>query len=480
MSSFTSTRDSSQTTDFKNAILNPKANYGGLWTLRNIPRLDFEQYQNLTYKELCKTIFKALNLELEETSLEEALQQYDFFDNPNNPAPLSIIAPNLAIQELYHGKTRAFKDMALAPFGKLFSLLAQEKHQKYLILTATSGDTGPATLDSFANLDNIEVVCLYPKGGTSDVQELQMVTQEAPNLHVFGIKGNFDDAQNILKSLIQNNDFQQELIARDYALSAANSVNFGRIAFQIIYHIWAYFCYIKSQNIAFGTPVKTIIPSGNFGNALGAFFAKKMGLPLEKIVIASNPNNILSDFINTGIYDISNKKLLQTYSPAMDILKSSNVERVLFALFGDTCTKDFMHALETKQSYALNAQQLQTLQQDFEAIYCSDSKCLEIINEFYQKNILIDPHTANAIYAYQELGSQHNIICSTAEWSKFAPIVTKATTNKELHDKEAIDIILSEQNTSLSTHIQDVFNKPIKHQEVLEINQVQSRILQCI
>ncbi|MCE3037273.1 threonine synthase [Helicobacter sp. faydin-H20] len=480
MLNFVGTRDSSQNCDFKNAVLSPNANFGGLWTLKKIPQIDFSTYQNLDYKNLCEKIFQALDLNLNSKILDSVLNAYESFDDKTNPAPLNFIQKNLAIQELYHGKTRAFKDMALAPFGKLFSLLAKEKKEKYLILTATSGDTGPATLESFKNLENIEVVCLYPKGGTSDVQALQMTTQDAPNLHVFGIEGNFDDAQGILKSLIQDLDFKNALQEKNFLLSAANSVNFGRIAFQIIYHIWGYLCYIKTSKVPFGTPIKTIIPSGNFGNALGAFFAKKMGLPLEKIIIASNPNNILSDFINTGIYDISHRNLKRTYSPAMDILKSSNIERILFALFGDQETKKFMHSLETKQSYSLNQTQLKTLQEYFEATYCEDEKCLEIIKNFYDKNLLIDPHTANAIFAHQQLNPQESIICSTAEWSKFAPIVIKAVTKKQSSDKEAIEKILKDQNLNLSPHIEQLFAKPIYHQEVLKISEVKDKILQCL
>lgn len=478
MQNFTSTRDAKAFSNFSDAILNPSAPNNGLWAPISLQKIDFSQFSNTDYKTLTKKIFEHLKLNIQENILDEALQRYDFFDDPNNPAPLTKINHSLFIQELYHGSSRAFKDMALAPFGLLFSKIAQMHNKKYLILTATSGDTGPATLDTFANLNNIQVVCLYPKGGTSQIQELQMTTQESNNLHIFGIKGNFDDAQSILKSLIHNAKFKEELNKKNIYLSAANSVNFGRIAFQIIYHIWGYLQYIKAQNLSFGTKIKLIIPSGNFGNALGAFYAKQMGLPIEKIVIASNPNNILTEFIQTGKYDLRDKKLLLTYSPAMDILKSSNVERVLFSLFGAQRTSELMHHLQEKNFYVLTNSELLVLQEYFEATFCSDLQCLSIIKDFYQKNHLIDPHTANAIYAYQQLQSTHNIVCSTAQWCKFAPTIYQALLDKKTSDKDAIDFILKDTNTTLPTNITNLFNKPINHQEVLGITEVQDKILQ--
>lgn len=478
MQNFTSTRDAKAFSSFPNAILNPSAPDNGLWAPISLQKIDFSHFSSMDYKTLTKKIFDNLKLNIQENILDEALQRYDFFDNPSNPAPLTKIDNSLFIQELYHGNSRAFKDMALAPFGLLFSKIAQMYNKKYLILTATSGDTGPATLDTFANSNNIQVVCLYPKGGTSQIQELQMTTQESDNLHIFGIRGNFDDAQSILKSLIHNTKFKEELNNKNIYLSAANSVNFGRIAFQIIYHIWGYFQYIKAQNLSFGIKVKLIIPSGNFGNALGAFYAKQMGLPIEKIVIASNPNNILTEFVQTGKYDLRNRKLLLTHSPAMDILKSSNVERVLFSLFGAQRTNELMCNLQEKNFYALTNSELVLLQEYFEATFCSDTQCLSIIKDFYQKNHLIDPHTANAIYAYQQSPSTHNIVCSTAQWCKFAPTIYQALFNKKTNDKEAIDFILKDTNTILPANITNLFNKPIKHQEVLTITEVQDKILQ--
>jgi len=230
-------------TTFSEAIKSPIASFGGLYVPEFLPQLDknfIDESINLSYKELCLKILDLFELDIDKDIIKQAIFLYDNFDDKDNPVPLKKIKDTLFINELYHGPTRAFKDMALQPFGYILSQIAKNEQKTYLILAATSGDTGPATLNSFANKENIKVVCIYPEGGTSDVQKLQMVTQKGDNLKVIGIKGNFDDAQNALKSLLASESFQHELDKKDINLSAANSVNFGRIIFQIIYHINSY------------------------------------------------------------------------------------------------------------------------------------------------------------------------------------------------------------------------------------------------
>lgn len=467
--------------DFENAILNPSASFGGLYALQNIPCVDFKALLELDYAQLTKEIFSQLGITLDTDILEDALKTYQGFDDGKNPAPVVKIKQNLYAQELYHGPTRAFKDMALCPFGVVFSKIAHKKNKKYLILAATSGDTGPATLQSFANLDNISVVCLYPKGGTSDVQELQMVTQNAKNLKVFAINGDFDDAQSTLKSLLKDEDFKAELEKNKTSLSAANSVNFGRIAFQIIYHIWGYLSLVKNTAIKFGEEIYIVIPSGNFGNALGAFYAKKMGLPVKKIIISSNPNNILTDFIQTGIYDIRNRSLIKSYSPAMDILKSSNVERVLFSLFGARRTYELMQNLEKELHYSLSIEELEELQKYFSATFCDDTQCLGYIKKSFDMGYLLDPHTATTLKGVDEFcKNTPTIICSTAEWTKFAPNVAKAIFDTSLSDKEAIELICEKAKVKIPSSIQNLFNKPITHSKTLNKENIKSEILDWI
>lgn len=470
------TRGSTQATQvsFQEAILNPSACFGGLFAPKTLPQLTPQQLEKLaalSYADLAKEIFGLLELDINPTLLQQALDLYQHFDHPTDPAPLVSINPDLCVQELYHGPTRAFKDMALQPFGHILSTLARERKEHYLILVATSGDTGPATLHSFANKPNISVVCLYPSGGTSDVQRLQMTTADSKNLKVLGIEGDFDDAQSALKQLLNNEDFRAKLQSQNILLSAANSVNFGRIAFQIIYHAYAS---LKFKH------VDIIVPSGNFGNALGGFYAKLMGFPIRKIIIASNINNILTDFITTGVYDLKNRSLQKTQSPAMDILKSSNVERVLFALYGDQRTKELLESLENTQRYSLTPTELATLQTHFHALYCSDKQGEELIAKYAQKGYLFDPHTATAFNAYENLqqDSHTKIILSTAEWTKFAPTVAKALGSPQiLADKDALEFISQKMKLPIHPQIRSLFEQKETHTAIIAKENIAQTIL---
>ncbi|CAM2815290.1 threonine synthase [Helicobacter burdigaliensis] len=468
---------------FQEVVLNPNAPFGGLYTLNKLPRFsqeEIEKFATLNYKELARGIFACLNLGIDNELLDKALALYDGFDEIESPAPLEQIEEDLSLQKLYCGPTRAFKDMALQPFGEIFSSFIEGSKEQYLILVATSGDTGPATLESFANRKNIKVICLYPKSGTSDVQRLQMSTNDAENVKVFGIDGDFDMAQSVLKELLKEEDFQKSLKEQNIALSAANSVNFGRIAFQMIYHIYASLKVYKEKQ----KEVVIIVPSGNFGNALGAFYAKMMGFPIKKIVIASNKNNILTEFIQTGVYDISNKTLQKTYSPAMDILKSSNVERVLFALLGAKRTKELMEDLDRDRVYKITQEELGKIQKYFSATFCEDEVCLEILKEYANKKIIIDPHTACGIKAYLELkeSKEENpmILCSTAEWTKFAPTLARAFGFGELGDKEALEKIAQNYGVQIPAQISLLFNKKEVHTQSLQKEEVKVNMLKWL
>ncbi|OHD91849.1 MAG: threonine synthase, partial [Sulfuricurvum sp. RIFCSPLOWO2_12_43_5] len=366
-----------QQVTFSEAILSPIASFGGLYVPSELPNLGeafLSKHLNSSYKELAKDLLTTLAIDIEPSVIDEALSLYDKFDDPSNPVPVVKVRDDLYVSELYHGPTRAFKDMALQPFGVVLSSIAQKRGEEYLILAATSGDTGPAALETFKNRANVRVACLYPDGGTSDVQRLQMVTEDAKNLKVIGIHGDFDDAQSALKRLLGSTTFKEALKAKNISLSAANSVNFGRIIFQIIYHIHSYLELIRQNVIAMGEKVYLDVPSGNFGNALGGYYAYKMGLPVEKIIIASNENNVLTRLINTGRYDLRGEHVVATTSPAMDILISSNVERILFDLFGYGRTKELMAGLEAERFYALNDDETMKLQNFFAADYCNGAE----------------------------------------------------------------------------------------------------------
>ncbi len=467
---------------FSQAILNPAASFGGLYVPKWLPAFDeafFKEAVSDNYKTLALKILKAFEIDIDEALLKEALALYDKFDDPSNPVPVVQVEKNLFISELYHGPTRAFKDMALQPFGYILSALAVQRGENYLILAATSGDTGPATLETFKNKPNIKVACLYPAGGTSDVQRLQMVTEDGKNLKVIGIVGDFDDAQTALKRLLASQRFREKLQEKHIKLSAANSVNFGRIIFQTIYHFHSYLELVRQGRIKLGEPVNLIVPSGNFGNALGGYYAKKMGLPVRKILIASNENNVLTELIKEGRYDLRDKTLKKTTSPAMDILKSSNVERVLFDKFGSERTKELMERLDKEGYYELTEQELRKLQEDFGADFSSDEEVAEVIKEYaLTKNYLMDPHTATNIKLYKEHSSDVNIAYSTAEWTKFAPTVYRALTGKEAtKDLEALEAIAQMLGVAIPQRIQELFAKPIVHNRVVQKEQIEEEIL---
>ena len=467
---------------FSEAILNPTASYGGLYVPESLPEFGLEflqKHQNSTYKELAKDVLKSFEIDIEDSLIDEALSRYDYFDDPKNPVPVVKLENNLYISELYHGPTRAFKDMALQPFGVILSSLAKSREENYLIMAATSGDTGPATLETFKNKDNIKVCCLYPDGGTSDVQRLQMVTEDAPNLKVIGVKGNFDDTQDALKSLLNSKEFNEALKKKNIKLSAANSVNFGRIIFQTIYHIHSYLELLRNNKIKLGDKINLIVPSGNFGNALGAYYVKKAGIPIEKIIIATNQNDILAEFIKSGKYDLRDRELIQTNSPAMDILKSSNVERVLFDKFGAKRTKELMISLDTKGYYELTKDELNLIQEDFDASSCKDEEAEEIIAKYLSKNYIMDPHTATAVKSYLE--KNDNVLpfvaYSTAEWTKFSRLIAKAANFEAKSDKEALDYISGKFNVKIVENIANLFKKDIIHLKIVEKSAIMPEML---
>ena len=467
---------------FSEAILSPSASFGGLYVPSQLPTLDkefLEGHLSSHYKTLALDFLQQFGIDIETEVLEKALKRYDAFDDPSNPVPLSQIEEDCFVSELYHGPTRAFKDMALQPFGYVLSKLAQKRGEHHLIMAATSGDTGPATLETFKEQEGVQVACLYPDGGTSDVQRLQMVTEDASNLKVIGVEGNFDDTQNTLKDLLASEDFKAELQERNIKLSAANSVNFGRIIFQIIYHIHSYLELLRKNEITMGEKIYLVVPSGNFGNALGAYYAKKAGLPIEKILISSNINNILTDWITHGSYDLTTRELIQTESPAMDILKSSNVERIMFDKFGATRTKELMDALASEGKYQLTPDELALLREDFDASFSDDEECEAVVGAYAKKGYIMDPHTATCMRAYENLREKNlkTVVYSTAEWTKFSPAVAKALGEEVEHDTEALKWVSENANVTVPAMITGLFNKPVIHSVVVAKESIKGEML---
>jgi len=471
---------------FSEAILSPIASFGGLYVPETLPNLGEEfltKHLKSSYKELAADVLSRFEIDIDQSVIDEALVLYDNFDDASNPVPVIKVQENLFVSELYHGPTRAFKDMALQPFGKILSSVAQKKNENYLILAATSGDTGPAALETFKNQKNIQVVCMYPANGTSDVQRLQMVTEDASNLKVIGIKGNFDDAQSALKNLLSSESFEKTLNEKNISLSAANSVNFGRIIFQIVYHIHNYLELVRQNATKMGEKAYFNVPSGNFGNVLGAYYAMQMGLPVEKLVIASNNNNILTRLIQTGVYDMRDQELILTTSPAMDILKSSNVERVLFGLYGATRTRELMNDLDTKKIYTLTATELEKLQEIFVADFCSDEKGKEYIKSNFENGYLMDPHTATCFKAYESCCTKNiaTVIYSTAEWTKFSPVIANALTGEsDTKDITALESISKIASVKIPNMINELFSKKIVHNSVIEKESIEKEIIKFL
>ncbi len=472
---------------FSQAILSPIASFGGLYVPEKLPELGQEfltKHLHSSYKELAIDMLSRFEIDIEKEVIAQAVALYDKFDTPSNPVPVVKVKENLYISELYHGPTRAFKDMALQPFGVVLSSIAQRLNHNYLILAATSGDTGPAALETFKNRANVQVACLYPDGGTSDVQRLQMVTEDAENLKVIGINGVFDDAQNALKRLLASEDFKAALKEKNVSLSAANSVNFGRIIFQIIYHLHSYLELVRQEGIRMGEKVYLNVPSGNFGNALGGYYAWKMGLPVEKIIISSNENNVLTRLIKDGKYDLRDSKVVSTTSPAMDILKSSNVERVLFDLFGEVRTKELMNDLEEKNVYELRADELLVLRECFDADFCNGEEGKKYIKDtFVHDGYLMDPHTATCMKSYETCSNPaiKTIAYSTAEWTKFSPVIANALTGEvDAEDIVALESISKEANLEIPAMVRGLFAKPIVQSTIIDKEEIEKEILKFL
>ena len=468
---------------FSEAILSPISSFGGLYVPEFLPKLGMaflEAHIDADYKALARDILAAFELDIGPAVIAKALALYDNFDDPAHPIPVVKLSDNVYVSELYHGPTRSFKDIALQPFGVVLSELAQQRGEHYLILAATSGDTGPATLETFKNCANVKVACLYPAGGTSDVQRLQMVTEDASNLKVIGIHGNFDDAQFALKTLLASDNFKAKLNEKQTYLSAANSVNFGRIIFQQIYHIHSYLELVRQGAIEIGDKVYLNVPSGNFGNALAGYYAMKMCLPLEKILISSNRNNVLTELISSGRYDLRDRAVIRTTSPAMDILKSSNIERVLYDLFGSQRTKILMQQLDNHKYYELGAEELARLQAVFSADYCDDEQGKTYTQKVFKNGYLIDPHTATCFktIATHVEKPLKTIVYATAEWTKFSPIIANALIGEtDSHDIDALKSISREANIPIPKHINALFDKPVTQDTVIDKANIEQEVL---
>lgn len=446
---YQSTRDEKNTVTASQAILQGLATDGGLFTPVSYPQveLDFDTLKDASYQEVAKLVLSAFLDDFTAEELDYCISHaYDSkFDTP-------AIAPLVKLDgqynlELFHGSTIAFKDMALSilPY---FMTTAAKKHgleNKIVILTATSGDTGKAAMAGFADVPGTEIIVFYPKDGVSKVQELQMTTQTGNNTHVIAIDGNFDDAQTNVKHMFNDVALREKLAANKMQFSSANSMNIGRLVPQVVYYVYAYAQLVKTGQITAGEKVNFTVPTGNFGNILAAFYAKQIGLPVGKLICASNENNVLTDFFKTHVYD-KKREFKVTTSPSMDILVSSNLERLIFHLVGNdaTKTKELMESLVATGQYQLSNFDADILDL-FAAAYADEAETAAEIKRVYEASDYIeDPHTAVASAVYQKYRSQtgdtaKTVIASTASPYKFPVVAVEAVTGETgLGDFEAL------------------------------------------
>lgn len=437
---YTSTRDKTVKVTACEAIAKGISSDGGLFVPTEIPKIsldDIKRISTLDYIGRAKEILKLYLTDFTEDELsmcvEGAYKKGKF--SSDKVAPLHKLQDRENILELWRGPTCAFKDMALQLLPYLLTVSAGKtlKDTKIVILVATSGDTGKAALEGFKDVANTEILVFYPVDGVSPMQKLQMTTQEGKNVSVCAIEGNFDDAQSGVKAIFTNKEIEEKFKQNNLAFSSANSINWGRLVPQIVYYVSAYCDMVENGSLKLGEEMNVVVPTGNFGNILAAYYAKRMGVPIKKLICASNSNNVLTDFLRTGTYD-RNRKFFCTTSPSMDILISSNLERLLFELSGqdDIETNGYMKKLKNEGRYTVDLDVYEKIEQIFDADFCDDLKTKETIKNTFEKyNYLCDTHTAVAIDAYNAYTerTQDNtpaVIASTANPYKFSASVLSA------------------------------------------------------
>ena len=447
---YKSTRDAEKTVTASEAILKGLADDGGLFVPVEIPKLDVDMdtLKEMSYQETAYAVMKQFFTDFTEEELKNCIAKaYDSKFDTEEIAPL-VKADGMYYLELFHGATIAFKDMALSILPHLLTTSAKKNNVKneIVILTATSGDTGKAALAGFADVEGTRIIVFYQKKGVSKVQELQMVTQKGENTSVVAIHGNFDNAQSGVKAIFENKELAKEMDAAGYQFSSANSINIGRLVPQIVYYVYAYAKLLQNEEIEADEEINVAVPTGNFGNILAAYYAKQMGVPIAKLICASNENKVLFDFFQTGVYD-KNREFILTTSPSMDILISSNLERLIYLITGQDAVKnqDLMRALKSQGVYEITEEMKENLS-DFAAGYATEEQVKEIISEIYTSTgYVIDTHTAVAANVYREYrktskDDRKAVIASTASPYKFARSVMTSI-NEEYDDLEEFALI---------------------------------------
>ena len=472
---YKSTRNSDKTVTASEAILKGLADDGGLFVPEYIPKLDvtMDELKGMTYQETAYAVMKQFLTDFTEEELKHCIDSaYDSKFDTEVIAPLVKVEDTYHL-ELFHGATIAFKDMALSILPHLLTTAAKKNQvtKDIVILTATSGDTGKAALAGFADVPGTKIIVFYPKGGVSRVQELQMVTQKGDNTSVVAIHGNFDNAQSGVKALFEDKELEKELSDAGYQFSSANSINIGRLVPQVVYYVYAYAKLLENEEIASGEEINVTVPTGNFGNILAAYYAKQMGVPIAKLICASNENKVLFDFFRTGVYD-RNREFILTSSPSMDILISSNLERLIYTIAGQDAKKnsELMAQLKEKGTYEITSEMKERLA-DFEGGFATEEETKETIRRTYEKTgYVMDTHTAVAAYVCaryrKDSGDDKKcLVASTASPYKFIHSVMSAIDEKyaDADEFDLVDELSRISGTEIPKAIEEIRNADIRH-----------------
>ena len=483
MPKYNSTRGEHNELRCSQAIIKGIAGDKGLYVPDKLLPLDFDpkELKGQSYREVAKRVIGRFFDDFTEQELAACVDSAydDKFDDPKI-APIKK-AGGAYFLELYHGKTAAFKDMALSilPYFMTTSMKKEKEDKKIVILTATSGDTGKAALEGFADVPDTDIIVFYPRSGVSQVQERQMTTQEGDNTHVFAIEGNFDDAQSAVKRIFTDDEVAKKLADNDYKFSSANSINIGRLVPQVAYYVYSYIELLEQGAISDGEKINVVVPTGNFGNILAAYYAKEMGIPIGKLICASNQNKVLTDFINSGKYD-ANRDFYVTNSPSMDILISSNLERLLYHLAGNNADEinGYMNSLENDKYYEVSDSVKSNMKDFYGGFADMDMTNATIAKLYKEENYLADTHTAVAYKVYSDYKKKTGddtvtIIASTASPYKFAESVARSIGLPDEKDGfEYVRALNDATGVKIPKELVDLDKKQIRHQQVIKIDEL--------
>lgn len=489
---YKSTRNADKTVTASQAILKGLAEDGGLFVPTELPKLDvtMDELKTMSYQETAYAVMKQFLTDFTEEELKHCINSaYDSKFDTEVIAPLVKVGDTYHL-ELFHGATIAFKDMALSILPHLLTTAAKKNNvtKDIVILTATSGDTGKAALAGFADVPGTKIIVFYPKNGVSKVQELQMVTQKGDNTSVVAIHGNFDNAQSGVKALFEDKELEKELSDAGYQFSSANSINIGRLVPQVVYYVYAYAKLLENEEIENGEEINVTVPTGNFGNILAAYYAKQMGVPIAKLICASNENKVLFDFFKTGKYD-RNREFVLTSSPSMDILISSNLERLIYTIAGQDAKKnsELMEALKKEGVYEITPEMKEKLS-DFEGGYSTEEETKETIGGTYKSTgYVMDTHTAVAAHvsrAYRDASKDQKkmLVASTASPYKFARSVMTAIDEKydELEEFALIDELEKVSGVAIPNAIEEIRNAQIRHTKECDVDKMKETVKEIL